>query len=85
MVAESWVKPDLWFETNVISKIKIYHSLIDQKWLKKIIKISTPEVYGSSFKKIKENSTYNPSTPYAVSQTSIDLFLSINQNLEIYQ
>ncbi len=82
MVAESWINPNLWFETNVISKIKIYQSLIDKKWLKKIIKISTPEVYGSNAGKIKEASSFNPSSPYAVSHASIDLFLSINQKFK---
>ena len=55
MVAESWDKPSLWFETNVVSKVKLYDSLLHKKWLSKIIKISTPEVYGSNKSKIKRD------------------------------
>lgn len=80
MVAESWNQPELWFETNVLSKIKIYKYLVGKKWLSKLIKISTPEVYGNSLKKLKEDSRYNPSTPYAVSHASIDMFLKINHS-----
>ena len=48
MVAESWYYPFLTFNTNVISKIKLYTFLSKQKYLKKYIKISTPEVFGSA-------------------------------------
>ena len=82
MVAESWEKPSLWFETNVVAKVKLYDSLLNKKWLSRIIKISTPEVYGSNKSKIKEGSNFNTSTPYAVSQSSIDLYLGINQKFK---
>ena len=48
MVAESWHYPFLTFNTNVMSKIKLYAFLSKQKYLKKYIKISTPEVFGSA-------------------------------------
>ena len=48
MVAESWEYPYLTFNTNVLSKIKLYDFLVKQKFLKKYIKISTPEVFGSA-------------------------------------
>ena len=41
MVAESWYYPFLTFNTNVMSKIKLYKFLSKQKYLKKYIKIST--------------------------------------------
>ena len=47
MVAESWENPEQWFETNVLSKLKLINFLKDKKFLKKYIRISTPEVYGS--------------------------------------
>ena len=81
MVAQSWDKPHYWFQTNTLSKIKLHKFLINKKFLKKFINISTPEVYGSSNKKLLTNSPYNQSTPYAVSKASIDMSLNtfVNQ------
>ena len=75
MVAESWDDPVLWFETNLISKIKIHEYLKNKNWLKKYIRISTPEVYGSNPNKVLESQNFNPTTPYAVSHAAIDMSL----------
>ena len=75
MVAESWDDPVLWFETNLLSKIKIHEYLKNKNWLKKYIRISTPEVYGSNPKKVLESQSFNPTTPYAVSHAAIDMSL----------
>ena len=77
MVAESWVNPEQWFKTNVISKIKLINFLVKKKIIKKYIRISTPEVYGSSTKKLNENSIQNPSTPYAITHMTIDKYLKL--------
>ena len=50
MVAESWINPEQWFQTNIISKINLINFLVKKKIIKKYIRISTPEVYGSSSK-----------------------------------
>ena len=76
MVAESWKNPVLWFETNVISKLKIFEHLKSLASLEKYIRISTPEVYGSTEYKIIENRIYNPSTPYAISHATTDMSLN---------
>jgi dTDP-glucose 4,6-dehydratase len=78
MVAESWDNADQWFNTNVHSKIKLINILSNKNFLKKYIKISTPEVYGSSNNKIKENANYNPSTPYALTHSTIDQYLKLS-------
>ena len=75
MVAESWENPILWYETNFISKVRIHEYLKDKKWLKKYIRISTPEVYGSNLDPVSEEQNLNPSTPYAVSHAAIDMSL----------
>ena len=75
MVAESWAAPDLWFTTNVVSKISLHNHLKDQKALRKYIRVSTPEVYGNCTHRISESTNYNPSTPYAVSHAAIDMSL----------
>lgn len=75
MVAESWEHPHLTFNTNVLSKIKLYNFLIKQKFLKKYIKISTPEVFGSANITNSNYKKYNPSTPYALSHSTIENYL----------
>lgn len=78
MVAESWNNPDHWFKTNVYNKVKLINILSNKKFLKKYIRISTPEVYGTSKNKIKENICHNPSTPYALTHSTIDQFLKLS-------
>lgn len=75
MVAESWQHPEQWYQTNIVSKVKLHHWLKDQKWLEKYIRISTPEVYGSCDTLVTEDRHYAPSTPYAVSHAAIDMSL----------
>ncbi len=75
MVAESWQYPHLTFNTNVLSKIKLYSFLSKQKFLEKYIKISTPEVFGSSKITNSNFKKYNPSTPYALSHSTIENYL----------
>ena len=75
MVAESWQIPDQWYTTNIVAKVKLHEQLRQRKWLKKYIRISTPEVYGSQDSLLKETWQYNPTTPYAVSHAAIDMSL----------
>ena len=75
MVAQSWKDPELWYRTNIANKAKLINSFINIKNLKKYIRISTPEVYGSDSNYVNETTHFNPSTPYAVSHAAIDLHL----------
>lgn len=75
MVAESWKAPEEWYQTNIVSKVKLHHFLKDCDFLEKYIRVSTPEVYGSITDTINETCPYNPSTPYAVSHAAIDMSL----------
>jgi len=74
MVAESWLTPWDWYNTNVVSFSKLINKLKNIK-LEKFLNFSTPEVYGSTSKKIKEHNVFNPSTPYAISRTAQDFNL----------
>tara|TARA_B100001057_G_scaffold497506_1_gene601808 strand:- start:459 stop:1448 length:990 start_codon:yes stop_codon:yes gene_type:complete len=75
IVEYSWVEPTHWFQTNLISNIKLLEYLKNTDFLDRYIYSSTPEVYGSTNKKIIENEFYNPNTPYATSKASIDMLL----------
>lgn len=76
MVAESWINPDQWYTTNFLAKVRLHERLRNYSWLEKYIRISTPEVYGSSDDHIDEDRGYSPSTPYAVSHAAIDMSLA---------
>lgn len=73
-VTTSWEYPDQWYETNALAVVKLAQALKEKSYLKRYVHISTPEVYGSC-KNAKEDHPLNPSTPYAASKASGDLFL----------
>ena len=74
MVAESWINPQDWYLTNVVSNSKLINNLSKFK-IKKYLNFSTPEVYGHTSKLIKETNVFKPTTPYAISRTAQDLNL----------
>lgn len=75
MVAESWLNPEHWFQTNTVATIKLHDQLRRADYLKNYVHVSTPEVYGTCEGLIPENTNYNPSTPYAVSRAAADMSL----------
>ena len=74
MVVESWSKPEDWYNTNITSNSKLINNLSNVS-LKKYLNFTTPEVYGTIEKKIKENINFYPSTPYATSRAAQDMNL----------
>ena len=81
MVAQSWEFPEQWYNTNLVAKSKIHNHLKSVTYLNKYIRISTPEVYGSTNEIIDETASYNPSTPYSISHAAIDMnLLAYNKN-----
>ncbi len=76
MVGESWLTPEDWYNTNLVSNVRMFRILQNYKKLKKYIHVSTPEVYGSS-KLIKESSLFAPTTPYSLSRSSCDQHLML--------
>jgi len=75
MVGESWKNPDHWFMTNVVSAVRLHDRLRYCDFLKKYVHVTTPEVYGSTDGFIREDTPFNPSTPYAVSRAAGDMSL----------
>jgi dTDP-glucose 4,6-dehydratase len=75
-VQHSWEHPDHWFKTNSLGTVNLTNGLKDRDFINKYVHISTPEVYGSCSGVIKEDlNYYNPSTSYAASKASGDLFI----------
>jgi dTDP-glucose 4,6-dehydratase len=76
MVAESWLNPTHWYQTNVVSQVALHDALRQKKFIKKYIHVTTPEVYGSTDGDwIREHTHFSPSTPYAVSRAACDMHL----------
>jgi dTDP-glucose 4,6-dehydratase len=75
MVAESWANPDHWFQTNLVSTVRLHDRLRRLDSLERYVHISTPEVYGSTEGLVSEDTPFNPSTPYAVSRAAADFSL----------
>lgn len=75
MVAESWLRPLDWFQTNVMAQIRLVEYLKNQDYLDLFLQFTTPEVYGSTSDWIDEETPFNPSTPYATSRASFDFHL----------
>ncbi len=76
MVAESWLNPTHWYQTNVVAQVALHDALRQRTFLQKYVHVTTPEVYGSTDGSwIKEHKHFAPSTPYAVSRAACDLHL----------
>jgi dTDP-glucose 4,6-dehydratase len=76
MVAESWTRPEQWYQTNVVAKAVLHDFLRARPWLRRYVRASTPEVYGSTGGLVREDQPYAPSTPYAVSHAAVDMSLA---------
>ena len=75
MVGESWLHPEHWMMTNVVSTVRLHEMLRNYDGLERYVHVTTPEVYGSTDGWVKENAVFNPSTPYAVSRAAADMSL----------
>jgi len=76
MVAQSWITPEDWYETNVVGMSKFLRALSRLTSLEKFINFSTPEVYGTTDEWIEENFDFYPTTPYAISRAAGDFHLN---------
>jgi dTDP-glucose 4,6-dehydratase len=75
MVGQSWLNPDHWMMTNVVSTVRLHERLRAFDFLERYVHVTTPEVYGSTEGKVAEDAPFNPSTPYAVSRAAGDMSL----------
>lgn len=75
MVAESWLHPEHWYQTNVVANVRLHDRLRKLDFIKRYVHVSTPEVYGSCSGSVTESAPLNPSTPYAASRAACDLHL----------
>jgi len=77
IVEDSWLRPNYYFKVNCNSKIELIENMHKLNFIKKFIYVSTPEIFGSTSKPVKENfQKYNPSTPYAISKLAFEHLLT---------
>lgn len=76
MVAQSWEAPWDWYETNCVWLSRLTAAFVKWGKLKRFIHYTTPEVYGSTYGWISEDSLFNPTTPYAISRAAGDFHLA---------
>ncbi len=75
MVGESWLHPDDWMMTNVVSTVRLHERLRKHDFMERYVHVTTPEVYGSTDSWIREDAPFNPTSPYAVSRAAGDMSL----------
>ncbi len=79
-VAPSWETPEHWFQTNTVALSLLVNHLRRQTYLKRYLHISSPEAYGSCSGNVTEDNTSdNPSSPYAASKAAADMILDVYQ------
>ena len=75
MVAESWLNPLDWYQTNIIAQVRLIEYLRKADFIKKYVHVTTPEVYGDIKNWKKETMNFNPTTPYSTSRSCLDWHL----------
>jgi dTDP-glucose 4,6-dehydratase len=75
MVAQSWTRPEHWYQTNTVAMARLHDRLRTLPSLRKFVHASTPEVYGNTVGLVSEDAPYSPSTPYAISKAACDMNL----------
>ena len=63
------------YQTNLMAHVNFLEKIKNFQFIENYIQISTPEVYGSNKKFVFESFNLNPSSPYASSKASLDLYL----------
>lgn len=74
-VGLSWNHSLDYYETNLMSLVRLTDELSKRSWFKKFIQIASSEVYGSVKEPAKEDSPVVPSSPYAASKAVFDFHL----------
>ena len=75
MVAESWLNPIDWYQTNIMAQVRLIDFLKNNHSIEKYIHVTTPEVYGDIKNWKKESMNFNPTTPYSTSRSCLDWHL----------
>jgi dTDP-glucose 4,6-dehydratase len=76
-VRSSFDHPVEHFQTNSLTMVRLTDALSRRDYLQRYVHISTPEVYGACEGFVREDQALSPSSPYAASKASADMFIDI--------
>lgn len=74
-VALSWNHALDYYETNLMSLVRLTNELSIRSWFKRFVQIGSSEVYGSVLSPADETHAICPSSPYAASKAAFDFHL----------
>src|SRR3990167_4106574 len=74
-VGQSWNHAIDYYETNLMSLVRLTDELAKRSWFKRFVQIGSSEVYGSVEAPATEHSAYLPSSPYAASKAVFDFHI----------
>lgn len=74
-VGLSWTHALDYYETNLMSLVRLTNELAKRPWFKKFVQIGSSEVYGSVTEPATERTGVFPSSPYAASKAVFDFHL----------
>lgn len=74
-VGQSWTHAINYYETNLMSLVRLTNELAQRSWFKKFVQIGSSEIYGSVQAPATEAHIINPSSPYAASKAAFDFHL----------
>ena len=74
-VGLSWNHALDYYETNLMSLVRLTDELAKRSWFKRFVQIGSSEVYGSVDAPVDEDMAVNPSSPYAASKAAFDFHL----------
>jgi dTDP-glucose 4,6-dehydratase len=74
-VGLSWTHPLDYYETNLMSLVRLTNELANRTYFKRFVQIGSSEVYGSVTRPVDESGAVCPSSPYAASKAAFDFHL----------
>lgn len=74
-VGQSWNHALDYYETNLMSLVRLTDELAKRSWFKRFVQIGSSEVYGSVSRPVSEDYGIKPSSPYAASKAAFDFHL----------
>lgn len=74
-VGLSWNHALDYYETNLMSLVRLTNEISIRSWFRKFVQIGSSEVYGSVDLPASESAPISPSSPYAASKAAFDFHL----------
>jgi GDP-D-mannose dehydratase len=80
-VGQSWNHALDYYETNLMSLVRLTNELAKRSWFKRFVQVGSSEVYGSVEEAATEDSPVRPSSPYAASKAAFDFHRAVEHGI----